>query len=65
MPTTVQVDDDTRRLLEKLKNERGLESYDEVIRWLMESKAGLPGSLFGAAKGSRRFEREMEEEHEL
>ena len=65
MPTTVQVDDDTRRLLEKLKNERGLESYDDVIRWLIESKAGLSRSLFGAAKGSRRFEREREEEHEL
>ncbi len=65
MPTTVQVDDDTHRLLERLRNERRLRSYDEVIRWLMESKAGLPRSLFGAAKGSQPFEREVEDEHEL
>ncbi|MDA4127866.1 MAG: hypothetical protein OK422_00140 [Thaumarchaeota archaeon] len=65
MPTTVQVDDDTRRLLERLKHEKGLASYDEVIRWLIVSKAALPKSLFGSAKGSRSFERESEEEHEL
>jgi len=63
MTTTVQVADETRRLLEKLKNEKKLDSYDQVIRWLVTSKAGVPRSMFGAAKGSHRFERENEDEH--
>ena len=63
MTTTVQVADETRRLLEKLKDERKLESYDQVIRWLMASEARLPKPMYGAAKGSHGFERESESEH--
>jgi len=63
MTTTVQVSDETRRLLEKLKNEKKLESYDQVIKWLVDTKTGLPSSMFGAAKGSHRFVRESEDEH--
>ena len=63
MTTTVQVADETRRLLLKLKNEKKLGSYDQVIRWLVMSGAGLQRSMFGAAKGSHRFEREGEDEH--
>ena len=64
MTTTVQVDDETRRLLERLKSEKKLSSYDQVIRWLVAMEAGLPSSMFGAAKGSRRFERGSEDEHQ-
>ena len=63
MTTTVQVADETRRLLEKLKNERGLKSYDQVIKWLVNTKTGLPSSMYGVAKGSHRFAREGEDEH--
>jgi predicted CopG family antitoxin len=63
MTTTVQVSDETRRLLEKLKRQMGLFSYDDVIRRLARSKAGIPDSLFGACRGSRRFVREKEDEH--
>jgi len=61
--TTVQVGDDTRRLLEKLKRQMGLGTYDEVIKRLARSKSGFPESLFGACKGSRRFVRAKEQEH--
>lgn len=61
--TTVQVRDDTRRLLEKLKKQMRLGTYDEVIRRLARSKSGLPESLFGACKGSHRFVREKEQQH--
>jgi len=64
MTTTVQVTDETRRLLEKLKSEKKLDSYDQVIRWLVASEAGLPRSMFGVAKGSRGFVRETEDEHQ-
>ncbi len=63
MTTTVQVRDETRRLLDRLKKQLGLTSYDEVIRRLFRSKTGLPESLFGACKGSRPFVREREQEH--
>ncbi len=63
MTTTVQVRDETRRLLERLKKQMGLPSYDDVIRRLVRSKTGIPGSLFGACSGSHRFAREKEDEH--
>ncbi len=63
MTTTVQVRDETRRLLKRLKKQMGVASYDEVIRRLARSKAGIPASLYGACRGSRRFVREKEDEH--
>lgn len=63
MTTTVQVTDETHRLLEKLKNEKKLDNYDQVIRWLVTAGAGHPRSMYGAAKGSHSFERENEHEH--
>jgi predicted CopG family antitoxin len=63
MTTTVQVREDTRRLLDRLKRQLGLASYDEVIRKLIRSKANHPESLFGACKGSHPFVRETEDEH--
>ena len=63
MTTTVQVSDATRRILEKLKKQMRLSSYDEVIKRLAGSRTGLPESLFGSCKGSRPFVREKEEEH--
>lgn len=63
MTTTVQVRESTRRILERLKNQMGLASYDEVIRRLVRSRTGLPESLFGVCKGSGAFVRDKEEEH--
>ena len=63
MPTTVQVREDTRRLLDRLKREMGVSSYDEVIRRLARRRAGVPDSLFGSCSGSIPFAREIEEEH--
>ena len=65
MATTVQVRDETRRLLDKLKRDMGLKSYDEVIRRLILPRRGIPKSLFGACKGSFPFKRELEVEHAI
>lgn len=65
MATTVQVRDETRRVLDKLKKEMGLRSYDEVIRKLVRSSEGLRESFFGACKGSRPFKRGPEGEHAI
>lgn len=63
MATTVQVRDETRRLLNRLKREMNLKSYDEVIRKLLKSTRGMPESLFGVCRGSLPFKREPEAEH--
>ena len=65
MATAVWVQDETRRLLDRLKKEMGLKSYDDVIRRLVKAEIGLPTSLFGACRGSQPFVREVEEEQEL
>lgn len=52
-------------MLDTLKKEKRLRSYDQVIIGLIRPKTGVPESLFGACKGSRGFEREREREHEL
>lgn len=65
MTTTVQVRDETRKLLDRLKRQMGLRSYDEVIGSLVKARTGTPKSLFGACKGSLRFVRENEDEHRL
>jgi phage terminase large subunit-like protein len=38
-------------LLEALKKQMGLKSYDEVIEWLLAEKAKLPLDMFGIDKG--------------
>lgn len=63
--TTLQVRNETRLLLDKLKRQMGLRSYDEVIRKLLRARTGLPESLFGACKRSKPFVREGEDEHKL
>ena len=65
MATTVQVKRPTLRILDRLKKELGVKSYDEVIRILAESKRGIPSSLFGACRGSLSFKREQEVEHDI
>ncbi len=65
MPTTIQVKEETRKMLDALKKEKRLRSYDQVIIGLIRPKTGVPESLFGACKGSHGFEREREREHDF
>jgi phage terminase large subunit-like protein len=51
MSTTIQVKRRNLRLLEALKKQMGLKSYDEVIEWLLAEKAKLPLDMFGIDKG--------------
>jgi predicted CopG family antitoxin len=65
MTTTVQVSDEVRQQMEKLKAEWGLKSYDEVIKRMIRGQTGRPVSLFGVAHGSKPFVRETEAEHDI
>jgi len=46
MATTIQVQETTRQMLESLKQSSNAQSYDEVIRSLMEKKKSIH-SMFG------------------
>jgi hypothetical protein len=64
MPTTIQVSDETKRLLDSLKRERHLRSYDEMVQGMAGPLVGTPKSLFGSLEGAKPFRREREVEHE-
>ena len=66
MATTVQVSDKTLQILNKLKDETGLKSHDEVIRELIAERKKLPKSMFGSNPKLRPFSaRDEAESHEL
>lgn len=65
MTTTVQVKQETKKLLEGLKKNMGARSYDEVIGNLARKRADVPESMFGSLKGSKPFRRENEDEHQF
>jgi predicted CopG family antitoxin len=62
MTTTVQVSDEVRQQMERLKAEWGLKSYDEVIKRMIRVQTERPVSLFGVARGSKPFVRDTEDE---
>jgi len=59
------VSDEVREQMERLKKRWGLKSYDEVIKRMVRTQTGRPESLFGAARGSRPFRRDTDDEHEF
>lgn len=66
MATTVQVSEKTLQLLNRLKEETGLKSLDEVIKELVAERKKLPRSMFGSNPKLRPFSaRDEAESHEL
>jgi predicted CopG family antitoxin len=60
------VSDKTLQILNKLKDETGLKSHDEVIRELIAERRKLPKSMFGSNPKLRPFSaRDEAESHEL
>jgi hypothetical protein len=66
LTTSVQVSERTLQLLNKLKQEEGLKSLDQVIRELVSERAKIPKSMFGSNPKLRSFTAKDEaESHEL
>ncbi len=66
MPTTVQVAEKTLQMLNKLKEETGARSYDEVIKTLISERKKIPRSMFGSNPKLKPFSQKDEAEfHEL
>lgn len=60
MITTIQVKETTKQLLDKVKEKEKLNSYDEIIRNLLQNKLKIP-NLFGITKNKPlRFKKEDE-----
>lgn len=66
MPTTVQVDEKTLQMLNKIKEEMKARSHDEVIKTLISERKKIPRSMFGSNRKLKPFsERDEAECHEL
>ncbi len=50
MPTTIQVSDSTKRILDMLKEKERADSYDVVIAEMAKEKLKIPKSMFGKVK---------------
>jgi hypothetical protein len=66
LTTSVQVSERTLQLLNKLKQEEGFKSLDQVIRELVAERSKMPKSMFGSNPKLRSFTAKDEaESHEL
>jgi DNA polymerase III delta subunit len=51
MSTTIQLARTTLAKLKELKQEKGLQTYDAVIEYLIKKEQSAPDDLFGYMKG--------------
>jgi hypothetical protein len=66
VPTTVQVDEKTLQMLNKIKKETKAKSHDEVIKTLISEGKKIPCSMFGSNRKLSSFSEQDEAEfHEL
>jgi hypothetical protein len=66
VPTTVQVDEKTLQMLNKIKKEMKARSHDEVIKALISERKRIPCSMFGSNRKLSSFSEQDETEfHEL
>ncbi len=66
LPTTVQVNERTLQMLNRVKKEMHAKSHDEVITKLIAERKKIPTSMFGSNRKLNSFTQEDEAEfHEL
>ncbi|HKZ47517.1 MAG TPA: hypothetical protein VJ397_01895 [Thermoplasmata archaeon] len=58
MATTIPVQDVTRQRLQRLRDDLGASSYDEVIQRLLTTASPSPPSLLGAYRRLKPFRKE-------
>jgi hypothetical protein len=56
--TTIMVKERNKRRLDRLKDEIGAASYDQVVSYLFGGMRNVPESMFGARRGRPAFVRE-------
>jgi hypothetical protein len=66
MPTTVQVNEKTLQMLNKIKKEMKASSHDQVIKSLIQEREKIPCSMFGSNRKLKPYTDADEAEfHEL
>jgi len=66
VPTTVQVDEKTLQMLNKIKKETNAVSHNQVIKTLILERKNIPCSMFGSNRKIKPFTKEDEAEfHDL
>lgn len=60
--TTIQISQETKSELDRIKQRTGVKSYDEAIRFLLEERKRLQQSTFGLLAGAGPFVRDEEED---
>jgi hypothetical protein len=66
LPTTVQVDEKTLQMLNKIKKETNAASHDQVIKALILERKNIPCSMFGSNRKLTSFTKKDEAEfHDL
>lgn len=66
MPTTVQVDEKTLQMLNKIKKEMKANSHDQVIKSLILERKKIPCSMFGSNPKLTPFTQKVKAEfHDL
>ena len=56
--TTIQLDEETRRMLKEIRDERKAKSYAEVIRLLLREAKSVSSGERGSLPKLERFQRE-------
>ena len=58
MTTTIQVSMGTKQMLDFVKKKQHLKTYDSLIQKILQEHAAIPKSMFGAAKGMKKWNKE-------
>jgi hypothetical protein len=58
LPATVQVDEKTLQMLNKIKKETNARSHDQVIKSLILEREKIPCSMFGSNRNLKTFTNE-------
>jgi hypothetical protein len=60
--TTIQISQDTKNELDRIKQETSVKTYDDTVRFLLEERRRLRPSTFGLLSGTGPFVRDEEED---
>ncbi len=53
MATTIQISDNTKQILESLKEKKNIKSYDLLLQNILKKHTKMPDSMFGSLKGMK------------
>jgi hypothetical protein len=60
--TSIQISGDTKSDLDRIKQEAGVKTYDDAIRFLLQERNKSYPSTFGRLAGGKPFVRDEEED---